>query len=259
MAARVGVVIPTLDSGWSVAETLLSVLAQRDVEIALLVVDSGSSDATLPTCEKLGVKSRYVPPGNMYRAINVGLKEIDSDWVAYLNSDDTLYSDSMVKLVERAIRNGSDLCYGGCDYTDEQGRFIYSHSPPPPTLMRAAFRLGQGLISQPATIYSRKLYEGLGGFDEAFRFCADFDFFVRAFEMCGVTRLGGPPVARFRCHPYQFSMTHREPMWKETQAIVKKNGLRPHAGDSLRLNLWKTGNICQYIVRWARRRQFSSE
>ena len=88
----VSCVIPTLNSSRTLEETLMSLLRQRNCQVKVIVADSGSTDGTLDICRRWGVPSIYVRPGNMYQAINEGLEQCSTDWLAYLNSDDMLYN-----------------------------------------------------------------------------------------------------------------------------------------------------------------------
>src|SRR5207253_199231 len=71
---QVGIVIPTLNSARTLEWTLLSLLRQDGCEMRLVVADSNSSDGTLEICARWNVPVIQVPAGNMYRAINAGLR-----------------------------------------------------------------------------------------------------------------------------------------------------------------------------------------
>src|SRR5215472_12245746 len=95
---KIGVVVPTLNSGSTLDWTLCSLKSQQGVAIDVLVADSGSEDETLAICRRWAVPAIYVPPGNMYRAINAGLRQMTAEWVTYLNSDDFVYRHSYSRL-----------------------------------------------------------------------------------------------------------------------------------------------------------------
>ena len=54
---------------------------------------------TLEICRKWGVPTFYVPPGNMYRAINQGLRQMDMEWITDMNSDDLVYAQSYARML----------------------------------------------------------------------------------------------------------------------------------------------------------------
>src|SRR6266853_4187237 len=138
---EIGVVIPTWNSAKTLAVALLSLQQQQGIRVKIVVADSGSEDGTLEICGSAGVQAVYVPPGNMYRAINVGLRMLGTPWLAYLNSDDFLYGDSYTRLVTCGEASGADVIYGNSDFVDAHARFLYSlHAARPialPWLFRA--------------------------------------------------------------------------------------------------------------------------
>ncbi|MBK6799327.1 MAG: glycosyltransferase [Acidobacteria bacterium] len=199
-------VVPTLNSGSTLEMTLLSLRNQIAQHVDVIVADSGSTDRTLEICSKWGIPVIYVPPGNMYKAVNAGLNESEAQWLAYLNSDDWIYPDCYSKLMELGERTGADVVYGNCHYTDGEGRFVYSFSAAEPEKLLSLFRLRRMGFAQQTCIFRRSAYKTLKGFDENFFFRSDGDFFVRALLSDMVfSKYDGPPVACFRLQEKQFS------------------------------------------------------
>ena len=90
---EIGVVVRTFNSAETLEWTLLALENQEDCSVKIVVVDSGSSDDTLEICARHKLRTEYEPPGNMYRAINVGMRLLDTEWITYLNSDDIVYRE----------------------------------------------------------------------------------------------------------------------------------------------------------------------
>lgn len=246
---QVGVVIPTLNSAHTLEWTLLSLLRQEGCEVRLVVADSNSSDGTLEICAKWNVSVIQVPAGNMYHAINAGLQTFDTEWVGYLNSDDILYLDGLRRLVKAATQADADVAYGGCDYLDPSGRFLYALTPAAPAYLRALFRRGILPMAQPATIIRRSLALRLGGFSEQFRYAADYDFFARAeASQARFVRLGRPGVAGFRLDDSQLSARGAASVTKEVseiRAAIPKGSM--WSGVAAELH-WRMENLDQTIV-----------
>jgi glycosyltransferase involved in cell wall biosynthesis len=59
---KVTYVVPTLNSAATLEMTLLSLKSQRDVDLSILVIDSGSTDGTLDICKHWDVKTIYAEP-----------------------------------------------------------------------------------------------------------------------------------------------------------------------------------------------------
>jgi glycosyltransferase involved in cell wall biosynthesis len=198
------VVVPTLNSVATVDNTLASLKASSRIRV--IVADSESTDGTLDVCRQRDVEVIQVPPGNMYAAINAGLKLAKTSWLTYVNSDDWIFTTSYLKMVDFAAASQSHVTYGSADYVDYSGRFLFSSLEPSVGLASKLLRSGILPFCQPAAVFSADAFRALNGFDEMYRCSADFDFFCRAaIKGLTFTRFQSRPVAAFRLHAKQFS------------------------------------------------------
>lgn len=250
---QISYVVPTLNSASTLDMTLLSLRSQKDVDVNIIVVDSGSKDGTLDICKRWDVKVLYAEPGNMYRAINTGLRECDSEWLAYINSDDWLYPNSLTQMIACANNANSDILYSNCDLTDDCGRFIYSFAPAYPNQLRSLFQKVILGFCQQSTIFRKQVYQQLVGFNEDYSLSADYDFYFRALNYGAVfTYLNSKPVACFRIHPNQLSNIKAKEMQIEVHKICKEIGTYPSIHDWLVVFQWRTKNVPYYIIRLLR-------
>ena len=254
MEPPISVVVPTLNSAATLDMTLLSLCTQRNCDVKVFVVDSGSTDGTLDICSRWGVKAHYVPPGNMYRAINRGLDFCDTPWLMYLNSDDFVFPNSLERLVGLGEQTHADVVYGSCDYVDIEGRFLHSFTPANFSDLRSLAWSGNLGFAQQAAIFRRTLYEQLGRFDEQYTLTADLDFYWRALKReAQFSRLIGPSVACFRLSTGQLSHTRAQEMRQQTQTLLTAYWKNPKPLDKLTLLRWRASNLAQYGVRFLRR------
>jgi glycosyltransferase involved in cell wall biosynthesis len=252
---RIGVVVPTLNSASTLPWTLLSLRSQRDVTVEIILADSGSQDGTLDICKSWGVETIYVPPGNMYRAINAGLRQMGAEWVTYLNSDDIVYPQSYARLVARGEQQRASLVYGDCDFVDYEGRFLFMVKSPPPRRLPGMVRLsthfsGRLGFAQPAAIYRRSAFQELGGFDERYSFIADYDFFFRLVTSGrAIAKLERPPVVAFRLHPSQRSQREAANVREELRLFRKATNVGASLRDLLDVLSWRLQNLPIYVWR----------
>jgi len=220
---EIGVVVPTFNSAETLEWTLLALKNQEGCRVKIIVVDSDSSDDTLEICARHKVKAEYDPPGNMYRAINVGMRLLDTEWITYINSDDIVYRDAYNRLMELGNFKRADVVYGHSDYIDWDGRFRYSFMAAHPALLRVLVPSGLLQFTQPAAIFRKDVYENLKGFSEKYHSIADFDFFARAILMDKIfKRLSFPTVTAFRLHPNQFSYRESGIAQEETSQFLRE-------------------------------------
>ncbi len=256
---EIGVVVPTWNSAITLDWTLLSLRSIQKCYTKIIVADSGSTDGTLEICERWGVDSIYVPPGNMYRAINAGMQHLNVSWLTYLNSDDMVYGEAYERLIRRGDVSKADVVYGGCDYVDSQGRFLYSFHPASPRSLKALFRLGNMGFAQPSAIFRKEVFEQLGGFSESYRQVSDADFYTRAAEAGKLfARLEAPSVCSFRLGQNQLhhkeASIHQEEKKKQRASIQRKAAMT----DWLALLQWRMGNLSNYTIRFLRTRWLKS-
>jgi len=257
---QIGIVVPTLNSAVTLPWTLCSLRSQREVSYEIIVADSGSEDETLNVCRSWGIPTIYVPPGNMYRAINEGLRQIDSEWVTYLNSDDMVYPLSYARLVARGEEEGAFLVYGDCDYVDHEGRFLFTVKSPSPSRVPGMVRLsprfgGRIGFAQSAAIFRRSTFEELGGFDERYAIIADYDFFFRlVVSDRTITKLRRPSVAAFRLHPSQLSRRRASNLNQELASFRKTLKIRAMPLDVISILSWRVRNSPTYASRLLRLR-----
>jgi len=250
------IVIPTLNSMPAVRMTLESLRPLRENGAEIIVVDSFSTDGTLEVCREFTDHILPYPKGNMYAAINAGLEIAATEWVGYLNSDDLVYSDSIIKAIN-TLGDESDLIYGNLDFIDSHGRFLHSFIMPPPEdiIPLACFAITS--IPPQGTVFRRTLYKALQGFDTHFRLAGDFDFFIRAvLKDFRITQLKFPTIAAFRLHQNQLSQKHTSAHFREGAESVTRNHI--HAGIFKRcfaLARFKYRNFFSYVERIIRSRQ----
>jgi len=252
------VVVPTLNSAGTLDWTLASLCSHTAIRV--IVADSYSTDGTADVCRRWNVETISVPAGNMYKAINAGLRLARTDWLSYVNSDDWVFTSSYAKMLEMAIQGGADVVYGSADYVDESGRFLFSHLPSSPATARRIWRAGIMPFCQPAAIFSRKVFEALNGFDERYKAASDFDFFCRAAMLnYPVRRFDSQPVAAFRLHNNQLSIRGASLARQEKAKIEDRLRLNHNFSDKCAFFFWRLASSVSYAERVLRIYQLSGK
>jgi hypothetical protein len=112
-----------------------SVLAQSRQPIDIIVVDDGSTDDSADIIRSYGdrITPIFKSNGGQASAFNAGFARARGDVVFFLDSDDSMYPDT-VKIVLGAWRCGVVLVHYLMDVVDADGRMLGVHPPPPHTL-----------------------------------------------------------------------------------------------------------------------------
>lgn len=116
-APLITVVIPSFNQGRFLERTLLSVLAQ-DIEKEIIVIDGGSTDNSVDIIERYQGDITYwhsQSDNGQADAINQGVKKGTAPYVCWLNSDDVLLNDGLIKMYQvlekTKTHNGLNMHY----------------------------------------------------------------------------------------------------------------------------------------------------
>lgn len=247
------IVTPTLNAARYLYDCLHSTKPLRRLSAIHVVVDSGSIDDTVKIVRSNQTSLLYYPPGNMYAAINVGIAKGISEWVTYINGDDIIYANEIIKALEN-VPHDCDVIYGNVDYIDTEGRFLHhwrsaqSHSFP------GLFANTIMPFPQQGVLFRRSLWENLGGFEEEYKYSADFDFFLRAFVKGAKFHYhDAMPVAAFRLHGDQISQNFVNSMLSEGRDSFEKTALAVNRYKIIKAVAgMRFRNINSYLVRLLR-------
>ena len=196
-APRIAVVIPAYNHGAYIGEAIASVLEQGCPDMELRILDDGSTDDTLAMAERAlqdaaGGDWRLDTQANAgsARTLNRLIERTDADLVAILNSDD-LYLPGRLKLVARhwkgkadflafsGVTFGADALVNGTDTFEDwyRGKLAYAMSLPTCGFALVTANLA---ISTSNFIFSRQLFDRVGGFNPALPLTQDWEFLLKA-------------------------------------------------------------------------------
>lgn len=178
----VSVVMPSLNQGEYIRESIESVLSQSYPQVELLVVDGASEDQTLDILRSYGKHFRWISEhdSGQSQAVNKGWREARGEIVTWLNADDLLHADSILNAVQEfnALPDDYSGIYGDCDYIDEEGNHLTKY----PSRSFDYDRLvlyAEDYIPQPGTFIRKKWLEKAGMLDENLHFVMDYDLWLR--------------------------------------------------------------------------------
>ena len=191
--ADVTIIVPVWNGLPLVERLLKSLRAQTHPAVEILIVDNGSEDGAPEAAARLG--ARVIRMGSntgFARAVNRGIQECTTEWLAIINSDVELAPDWLERLLESARLSGAwfatgkilstpnpdridgtydALCRGGCAWRVGQGR---ADGP--------EFSRPRDIWSAPGTagLFRTELFRQIGLLDERFEsYLEDVEFGLR--------------------------------------------------------------------------------
>lgn len=186
MSPEVCVVIPTRNRCDILARTLRTVLWQQDVDLQVVVVDEGSSDATPAMLRAVRdprlLVLRHDQPQGVAKARNAGIARCTAPWVAFLDDDD-LWAPRKLRAQLDALRQDGEAawsCTGSVRVYGEQLR-VGAAEPVPGRRDIADVLLHNNVIPGGASsvLASTELVRAVGGFDPRLSNLADWDLWTR--------------------------------------------------------------------------------
>ncbi|MDD3295856.1 MAG: glycosyltransferase [Candidatus Omnitrophica bacterium] len=183
------VVVPTYNRADFLKIAIESVLTQTFKNYELLIVDDGSIDNTAENIKsqvsnsKIQTKIKYFYQKNRGPAAarNKGIKNSNGEFICFLDSDDRWTKDKLnitfdytKKHPDCKIFHSEEIWYrNGCLLTPR-----IKHKKPSGNVFTQALKLCCLGISTAAIHAS--VFKSLGGFDEYFPACEDYEFWLRA-------------------------------------------------------------------------------
>ena len=180
---EITVLIPTRDRWELLSLTLAGALAQRDVELEVLVVDDGSTDGTTERLAQLGdPRVRHIRNDSsigVTRARNRGIAEAHGQWIALLDDDDLWSPRKLREQLDIAVDTGATFVYSAAAQL-ERGEVREINAPPPAAGAQAEL-LSRCVIPSGCSnvIVSAEAIRAVSGFDERLRMMADWDLWIR--------------------------------------------------------------------------------
>lgn len=183
---KISVITATYNSAATIGDTLASILSQTHKDVESIVVDGGSTDATLDIVRRyetrFGGRLRWIsePDRGIYDAMNKGIGMTTGDVVGLLNSDDFYTCDDVLATVASHLTADLDAVYGDIHFVrpSDLGRCVryYSSRLFRPWLMRFGY-----MPAHPSFYARREIYERYGLYSLDYKIAADFEMLVRLF------------------------------------------------------------------------------
>ena len=206
------VVMPVYNGLPLLREALDSLRAQEpfDGSFEVIAADDGSTDGSRAALEEA---SRDLPlrvidgarRGNWVASTNKAMEEARGEWIAFLHQDDR-YRPARLRTLAAAVRAnpGSAFFVNDTAFVAADGRTLGFWKPTfhpgrctpadavPPLMV-------QDTIAVPGVLFRRSLVAETGGLDEAYRYTADWEFWLRLATRHGVFRVA-ETLSEFRVH-----------------------------------------------------------
>ena len=161
---RFSIIVPAYNRANTISRTLDSLYAQTSTDFEVIVVDDGSTDNTREIVsvyvQQKGLNYFYQPNSGVSAARNFGAIHANSEYLLFLDSDDTVTSNWIKDYEEKILEQGADLLYCGITRI-RNGVVIGQTDPANPFNNGVAY----GNFIPGSFCLKTELFESVGGYD----------------------------------------------------------------------------------------------
>ena len=177
---NVSIITVNFNNSIGLKKTIESVLAQNYSAIEYIVIDGGSIDGSLDIIKLYQNQISYwvsEPDSGIYNAMNKAIQKATGEYLLFLNSGDYICHSHVLSDVFKAGRH-ADLLVGRQRFISVSGKAGIS-----PKLHVEEINMEYFLSStlpHQSTFIKRTLFLDCGLYDESYRVCADWVFWINA-------------------------------------------------------------------------------
>lgn len=195
------VVIPAFNAEATLARAVRSALAQQPAPDEVIVVDDGSRDRTAQVAAGLdGVRVIAQENKGPSAARNLGLAEVQSPWVAFLDADDWWFPVKTSAQVSALSRRPDCVLVASDWVREDSAEFVPADGPSRESGDWPVTEFGYRSILllnrfQTSTVLARtEALRGVGGFDSALDGAEDWDMWLRLARQGRIVKVDSPLV-----------------------------------------------------------------
>ena len=184
---KISIVIPTLNQGNTIEDTICSIINQNYPCYEIIIMDGGSVDSTLEVIDRYRPYLAHVtsaPDKGQSQAINRGFERATGDIFAWLNSDDYYLPGALTKVIETFSDPSIEFMVGAGDVISIDHKFL--RFIPERILNREALIdwKNDRWIMQQSCFWRSSLWHRVGGVDESLGLLMDYDLWFSFSSIC---------------------------------------------------------------------------
>ncbi len=121
MSVLISIIIPIYNSEIYLKKCIESVVNQTYKELEIILLDDGSTDASREICEEYEKKDRRIrlvrlTNKGVSNARNLGLKIATGEYVSFIDSDDNVDPNFIMKMYDSCKKNDTEICVVNVNY-----------------------------------------------------------------------------------------------------------------------------------------------
>jgi Glycosyl transferase family 2 len=253
---KISIVTPSYNQACFLEDTILSVVSQNYPNIEYVIIDGGSSDASVDIIRKYEAQLAYwvsEPDKGHIDALNKGFARTTGEIMGWINSDDK-YAPWAFSVIEDIFSSFPHVEWVSTLYPihwnakGQAAECKYSGGFNRASFLRGANLPRQNLygrawIQQESTFWRRSLWERAGGYIDTslnFDLAPDFELWARFYQHAELHAVA-TPVGGFRKHGHQKTAQQMEKYVTEAERVLHRYGGKSYGRiqSVVRSQLWR--------------------
>ena len=236
----ISIVLPIYNGEKYMRESIESIIMQSYHNWELIIVNDCSTDNTAEIANEYVKKDKrikyYKNDNNMRlpRTLNRGFSLSKGDYLTWTSDDNLFKQGAFEKMVDALKKDNADFVYASYETIDENGNYLdYVQT----NKMGKYEIIGHNVVGA-CFMYTRKVYETIGDYDDNYTLVEDYDYWLRIFAKFNVTNIE-EVLYSYRFHSGALTSTERaEKINSVCEEVILKN--RPSFG--------KLNNLQKYYL-----------
>ncbi|MCQ6265563.1 glycosyltransferase [Fictibacillus sp. WQ 8-8] len=229
----VSVVMAVYNAEDYVEEAIKSILNQTYDQIELIIVNDASIDRSYEILES--IKDQKVKVIHLDKnqgaahCLNIGIKQASGSWIAIQDADDLSLPNRIEEQVKYVTNHagiaavGSFIhCIHGKELISNELLLMEEEGYNASSEHLKEHRFFSCFMCHGSVMFSKSVFDKLGGYNPAYRIAYDYDLWMRMLEILPIHKL--PKVLyEYRIHPDSLSRLKRQDTVNEVWLISSKN------------------------------------
>lgn len=220
----VSIVLPVYNGETYLRISIESCIAQTYKNWELLIIDDGSTDRSADIAkeyERKDERIHYIKNEEnlkLPKTLNRGFSLAKGKYFTWTSDDNYFLPRALEEMVEKLRRSNCEFVFASCAVINEFNETLsvirapddYIHAIWDYNFVAACF------------MYSKKVYDTIGGYDPELFLCEDYDYWLRIFAHFQVGYINDLLYA-WRKHEKSLSFTHRQGQYRMLEKVLLKN------------------------------------
>ena len=144
----------------------------------IIIINDSSDDNTEEVAKKLKKKTKKIKYfkkkfRSLSKSINFGVRKSTGNWITKIDADDYVSKNFIKNFFKELMKKILDFMCGNIVEIDNTGKKLKTINQNFKNFKQFKYPVGSG------TIFNKKLWSAVGGFDETLTYQDDFDFWLK--------------------------------------------------------------------------------